>query len=120
MSESSIRRDVLANGVRFVTERMAHVRSVSIGIWLTRGSRHEPFDHAGIAHFADAAQTYERVGAPAHLGRAQVAWAKALLARRSPGDAEQARTLLTEAVTAAREQGFVSVQRRAAPLLAGS
>ena len=75
---------------------------------------------AAIAHFADAAQTYERVGAPAHLGRAQVAWAKALLARRSPGDAEQARTLLTEAVTAAREQGFVSVQRRAAPLLAES
>jgi predicted Zn-dependent peptidase len=53
LSESSIRRDVLANGVRFVTERMAHVRSVSIGIWLTRGSRHEPSDHAGIAHFVE-------------------------------------------------------------------
>lgn len=53
MSESSIRRDVLANGVRFVTERMAHVRSVSMGIWLTRGSRHEPLDHAGIAHFVE-------------------------------------------------------------------
>ncbi len=53
MSESNIRRDALANGVRFVTERMAHVRSVSMGVWLTRGSRHEPADHAGIAHFVE-------------------------------------------------------------------
>ncbi len=53
VSESNIRRDVLANGVRFVTERMAHVRSVSIGVWLTRGSRHEPPEHAGIAHFVE-------------------------------------------------------------------
>ena len=53
MSDSSIRRDVLANGVRFVTERMSHVRSVSIGVWLSRGSRHEPESHAGIAHFVE-------------------------------------------------------------------
>jgi predicted Zn-dependent peptidase len=30
---------------------MPHVRSVSIGVWLTRGSRHEPAAQAGIAHF---------------------------------------------------------------------
>jgi predicted Zn-dependent peptidase len=53
VSEPSIRRDVLANGVRFVTERMPHVRSVSIGVWLARGSRHEPQSHAGIAHFVE-------------------------------------------------------------------
>jgi predicted Zn-dependent peptidase len=53
VSESFIRRDVLANGVRFVTERMTHVRSVSIGVWLTRGSRHEPATNAGIAHFVE-------------------------------------------------------------------
>jgi predicted Zn-dependent peptidase len=53
VSEPCIRRDVLANGVRFVTERMAHVRSVSIGVWLTRGSRHEPVAHSGIAHFVE-------------------------------------------------------------------
>jgi predicted Zn-dependent peptidase len=51
--EPSIRRDVLASGVRFVTERMPHVRSVSIGVWLTRGSRHEPGEQAGIAHFVE-------------------------------------------------------------------
>ena len=32
---------------------MPHVRSVSIGVWLTRGSRHEPDAHAGIAHFVE-------------------------------------------------------------------
>jgi predicted Zn-dependent peptidase len=51
--ESSIRRAVLANGVRLATERMPHVRSVAIGVWLTRGSRHEPADHTGIAHFVE-------------------------------------------------------------------
>ena len=53
VSEPAIRRDVLANGVRFVTERMPHVRSVSIGVWLARGSRHEPPAQAGIAHFVE-------------------------------------------------------------------
>ena len=53
MSDPSIRRDVLANGVRFVTERMPHVRSVSIGVWLSRGSRHEPLSQSGIAHFVE-------------------------------------------------------------------
>ena len=32
---------------------MPHVRSVSLGVWLTRGSRHEPVEHAGIAHFVE-------------------------------------------------------------------
>jgi predicted Zn-dependent peptidase len=53
VTESNIRRTVLANGVRLATERMPHVRSVAVGIWLTRGSRHEPESHAGIAHFVE-------------------------------------------------------------------
>ena len=32
---------------------MDHVRSVSVGVWLTRGSRHEPLEHGGIAHFVE-------------------------------------------------------------------
>ncbi len=32
---------------------MPHVRSVSIGVWLLRGSRHEPVERAGIAHFIE-------------------------------------------------------------------
>ena len=53
MSEPRIRRETFANGLRLVTEAMPHVRSVSIGVWLTRGSRHEPAAHAGIAHFVE-------------------------------------------------------------------
>ncbi|HWI17593.1 MAG TPA: pitrilysin family protein [Vicinamibacterales bacterium] len=53
MTEPNIRRTVLANGVRLATERMPHVRSVAVGIWLTRGSRHEPDAHPGIAHFVE-------------------------------------------------------------------
>src|SRR5437868_10306382 len=32
---------------------MPHVRSVSLGVWLTRGSRHESADRSGIAHFVE-------------------------------------------------------------------
>ena len=53
MSEPAIVRDVLPNGLRVLTERMPHVRSVSIGVWLTRGSRHESAAQSGIAHFVE-------------------------------------------------------------------
>jgi predicted Zn-dependent peptidase len=46
-------RDAFDNGVRVITEQMDHVRSVSVGVWLTRGSRHEPVDRGGIAHFVE-------------------------------------------------------------------
>src|SRR5687768_3887207 len=53
VSQSAIVRDVLPNGLRLLTERMPHVRSVSIGVWLARGSRHEPQEQGGIAHFVE-------------------------------------------------------------------
>ncbi len=46
-------REVLDNGLRLLTEQIPHVRSVSIGVWLTRGSRHEPASLGGIAHFVE-------------------------------------------------------------------
>src|SRR5512138_2818485 len=46
-------REVLGNGLRLLTESMPHVRSISVGVWLTRGSRHEPEDRSGIAHFVE-------------------------------------------------------------------
>src|SRR5215471_934404 len=46
-------RDTLDNGLRILTERMTQVRSISIGVWLTRGSRHESADRGGIAHFVE-------------------------------------------------------------------
>ena len=53
MSKPLIVRDVLDNGLRILTERMTQVRSISIGVWLTRGSRHESVEHSGIAHFVE-------------------------------------------------------------------
>src|SRR5476649_801463 len=32
---------------------MTQVRSISIGVWLTRGSRHESAEQSGIAHFVE-------------------------------------------------------------------
>ena len=46
-------REVLGNGLRLITETMPHVRSVTIGVWLTRGSRHESDERSGIAHFVE-------------------------------------------------------------------
>jgi predicted Zn-dependent peptidase len=46
-------RDTLDNGLRLLTEKMSQVRSISIGVWLTRGSRHESADLGGIAHFVE-------------------------------------------------------------------
>src|SRR4026209_167497 len=46
-------RDVLDNGLRLITETMPHVRSVTIGVWLMRGSRHETDERGGIAHFVE-------------------------------------------------------------------
>ena len=44
---------MLDNGLRILTERMSQVRSVSVGVWLTRGSRHENAERGGIAHFVE-------------------------------------------------------------------
>jgi predicted Zn-dependent peptidase len=52
-SGSTVVREVLDNGLRLITEPMPHVRSVTIGVWLTRGSRHESNEQAGIAHFVE-------------------------------------------------------------------
>ncbi|HET7695477.1 MAG TPA: pitrilysin family protein [Vicinamibacterales bacterium] len=48
-----VTREVLDTGLRLITESMPHVRSVSIGVWLTRGSRHERIEQGGIAHFVE-------------------------------------------------------------------
>ncbi len=53
MSNSPIVRATLDNGLRILTEQMTQVRSVSIGVWLTRGSRHESAERSGIAHFVE-------------------------------------------------------------------
>jgi predicted Zn-dependent peptidase len=46
-------RDTLDNGLRLLTESIPYVRSVSFGVWLNRGSRHEGAAWPGIAHFVE-------------------------------------------------------------------
>ena len=52
-SSRPVVREVLDNGLRLITETMPHVRSVTIGVWLMRGSRHESEERGGIAHFVE-------------------------------------------------------------------
>ena len=46
-------REQFDNGLCLLTESMPDVRSVSFGVWLSRGSRHESASHSGIAHFVE-------------------------------------------------------------------
>ena len=43
----------LSNGVKIVLEKMPYVRSVSFGIWVKNGSRHESESTNGISHFIE-------------------------------------------------------------------
>jgi predicted Zn-dependent peptidase len=49
----NIRREVLPNGLTILTEQMDHIRSVSMGIWVKTGSRHEDPQVNGISHFVE-------------------------------------------------------------------
>jgi predicted Zn-dependent peptidase len=49
----NMRREVLPNGLTILTEEMEHIRSVSIGIWVKTGSRHEQAEVNGISHFVE-------------------------------------------------------------------
>ncbi|GKV55542.1 peptidase M16 [Sporosarcina sp. NCCP-2222] len=42
-----------SNGVRIVHEKLPHVRSAAIGIWVKAGSMHEGESEAGLAHFIE-------------------------------------------------------------------
>jgi predicted Zn-dependent peptidase len=48
-----VQKTVLDNGVRILTERMEHVRSVSVGVWVGTGSRDESKETAGISHLLE-------------------------------------------------------------------
>jgi predicted Zn-dependent peptidase len=50
-----IERTRLDNGLRIITERMPHVRSASVGVWIENGSRHEPDALNGASHFIEHA-----------------------------------------------------------------
>jgi predicted Zn-dependent peptidase len=52
-SSSVYQKTDLPNGLRVVTERIPAVRSASVGIWVTVGSRHENAAENGISHFIE-------------------------------------------------------------------
>jgi predicted Zn-dependent peptidase len=53
LNGAGYRKTVLGNGLRVVTERVPHLESVSIGIWVTNGSRDERPEENGISHFIE-------------------------------------------------------------------
>jgi predicted Zn-dependent peptidase len=52
-NERNLRRTVLPNGLIVLTERMDHLRSVAMGVWIKSGSRCEPAETNGISHFVE-------------------------------------------------------------------
>ncbi len=48
-----VRKGVLPNGVRVLTEAMPHVVSSTIGIWVENGSRYEEPGENGVSHFIE-------------------------------------------------------------------
>ena len=51
--QRNIRKTVLPNGLTILTERMEHVRSVAMGVWIKSGSRRESAEINGISHFVE-------------------------------------------------------------------
>ena len=48
-----VSRTMLPGGLRVLTETVSGVRSVSLGIWVTVGSRDETADINGVSHFLE-------------------------------------------------------------------
>jgi predicted Zn-dependent peptidase len=48
-----INKTVLSNGVKIITKKIPHVRSVSMGVWVNVGARDETIDQSGLSHFIE-------------------------------------------------------------------
>jgi predicted Zn-dependent peptidase len=53
INERNLRRTELSNRLIVLTERMEHLRSVAMGVWIKSGSRCEPAESNGISHFVE-------------------------------------------------------------------
>lgn len=53
MAKEFYRRSVLKNGTVVITEKASNFKSLSIGVWVKGGSRHETPAQAGMAHFLE-------------------------------------------------------------------
>ncbi|HEY1577728.1 MAG TPA: pitrilysin family protein [Terracidiphilus sp.] len=53
INQRNLRRTVLPSGLIVLTERMEHLRSVAMGVWIKSGSRCEAAEINGISHFVE-------------------------------------------------------------------
>ena len=49
----SVNKTILANGIKIVTRKMPHLRSVSMGVWVNVGARDESLVESGLSHFIE-------------------------------------------------------------------
>ena len=64
------------------------------------------------AHFEAALDLNARLGARPWLARTELAYARMLLARHQPGDAERARDVMHRAYATARSLGMTTLTKR--------
>jgi predicted Zn-dependent peptidase len=48
-----VNKTVLSNGVKIITKKIPHVRSVSMGVWVNVGARDETIRQSGLSHFIE-------------------------------------------------------------------
>ncbi len=53
MSEQTLRRHTLPNGLRVLILPMPHTRAATVSLFCGAGSRYEPFDLMGLSHFLE-------------------------------------------------------------------
>lgn len=49
----SVNKTILANGIKVITRKMPHLRSVSMGVWVNVGARDESLAESGLSHFIE-------------------------------------------------------------------
>ncbi|MFC1815681.1 M16 family metallopeptidase [Thermodesulfobacteriota bacterium] len=49
----TVNKTTLSNGIRILTKKMPHVRSVSMGVWVNVGARDETLAENGLSHFIE-------------------------------------------------------------------
>ena len=48
-----VKKLTLPNGVRILYQKLDHIRSCALGVWVESGSRHEPESLCGMSHFLE-------------------------------------------------------------------
>jgi len=51
--QDNFNKTVLDNGIRIVTKRVPHARSVAMGVWVNVGARDERPEESGLSHFIE-------------------------------------------------------------------